>query len=72
MKSFTMLVAAAAILSACGYTSENRVATGAGIGAGVGLIAGPPGVVVGGLAGAAVGGGTSSSQVNLGTPVWEH
>ena len=72
MKSIMFLVLTAGILSACGSTTGDRVATGAGIGAGVGLIAGPPGAVVGGLAGAAVGGETNSRQVNLGKPVWDH
>ena len=72
MKSFTILVVAAAMLTACGYATTDRAESGAAIGAGAGLIAGPPGVVVGGLAGAAVGAETNSSQLNLGRPVWEH
>jgi hypothetical protein len=71
MKGFIILAVTAALLSACGHTTGDRVATGAGIGAGVGVIAGPPGIIVGGLAGAAVGGKIDSKDVNLGTPVWD-
>ena len=67
-----ILALSAAMLSACGYAMTDRAESGAAIGAGAGLIAGPPGVIVGGLAGAAVGAETNSSQVNLGKPVWEH
>ena len=71
MKRFIIVAATVAMVSACGHSTEDRAASGAGIGAGVGLIAGPPGVIVGGLAGAAVGSETRSDQVNLGKPLWE-
>jgi hypothetical protein len=62
---------AAALLSACGTTQPDRTVSGAGIGAGVGLLGGPPGVVVGALVGGAAGAVTSPRQVDLGRPVWE-
>ena len=60
-------------LAACGTSQPGRVeggaAAGAATGAGIGLIAGPPGVLVGGVggagAGAATGAVTKPSTVNL-------
>jgi len=40
------------------------------IGAGIGIIGGPPGIVVGGAVGAVVGMATRPDQINLGRPVW--
>jgi osmotically inducible lipoprotein OsmB len=78
MKKVFLVAAAfsALALGACGTTTTDRAASGAGIGAGVGavggLLLGAP--VEGALIGAAVGGGTGAltdkSQVNLGKPVW--
>ena len=62
---------AAAALSACGTAQKDRALSGAGIGAGVGVIGGPPGVLVGGVIGAGVGAFTQPSQVNLGKPAWK-
>ena len=64
------LMTIAATVSACGTTDGDRGLSGAGIGAGVGALAGPPGVVVGGLVGAGVGMATEPQTVNLGEPVW--
>ena len=63
-------------LSACGYSTGDRAASGAGIGAGVGALGGwmvgapLEGALIGGAAGAGTGALTSSHQVNLGRPVW--
>ena len=70
MKVFAALLLAGAMLSACGTSQGDRAASGVGIGAGVGLLAGPPGVVVGALAGGATGALTSPREVDLGKPVW--
>ncbi len=48
----------------------DRGLSGAGIGAGIGVLGGPPGIVVGGLVGAGVGMVTSPRTVDLGQPVW--
>lgn len=70
MKSATLLLAAV-LLSACGTTNGDRGLSGAGIGAGIGIIGGPPGMLVGGAIGAGVGMVTKPDQVNLGKPVWK-
>jgi hypothetical protein len=59
MKKCTIAIAAAAALMgiATSASADDRVLTGAAIGAGSGaVIAGPPGAVVGGVIGAVVGG----------------
>jgi osmotically inducible lipoprotein OsmB len=71
MKKLALAVLAAAVLSACGTAQKDRALSGAGIGAGVGIIGGPPGVLVGSLVGAGVGAFTQPSQVNLGKPAWK-
>jgi len=71
MKWPLILTLAAFALCACGTTTGDRGLSGAGIGAGIGLIGGPPGVVVGGAVGAAVGMVTKPSTVDLGKPVWK-
>jgi hypothetical protein len=58
------------LLAACGTATGDRGLSGAGIGAGIGVIGGPPGIVVGGAVGAAVGMVTKPSTVNLGKPAW--
>jgi len=65
------MILAAMALSACGTTTGDRGLSGAGIGAGIGLIGGPPGVLVGGAVGAAVGMVTKPSTVDLGKPAWK-
>ena len=67
----TALLLAACVLSACGTTSGDRGLSGAGIGAGIGIIGGPPGMLVGGVVGAGVGMVTKPDQVNLGKPAWK-
>ena len=61
---------AAMLLSGCGTAAGDRGLSGAGIGAGIGIIGGPPGIVVGGAVGAAVGVLSKPQQVDLGKPVW--
>jgi len=61
---------AAVLLSGCGTATGDRGLSGAGIGAGVGIIGGPPGMVVGGAVGAVAGMLSKPKQVNLGKPVW--
>ena len=63
-------------LTGCGETTGDRALSGAGIGAGVGLLggalAGAPlaGALVGGALGAGAGVLTSPGQVDLGRPAW--
>lgn len=63
-------------LSACGYSTGDRVGSGALLGgaggAAIGAVAGNPlaGAAAGAVAGGAVGGLTSPNSVNLGRPVW--
>ena len=71
MKPCLLLLSAAFVLSACGTATGDRGLSGAGIGAGIGLIGGPPGVLVGGAVGAAVGMVTKPSTVDLGKPAWK-
>jgi hypothetical protein len=61
---------AALLLSGCGTATGDRGLSGAGIGAGIGVIGGPPGMVIGGAAGAVAGMLSSPRQVNLGRPAW--
>jgi osmotically inducible lipoprotein OsmB len=70
MRTIALAILTAALLSGCGTTQGDRGLSGAGIGAGIGIIGGPPGMVVGGAIGATVGMVTKPQQVNLGRPVW--
>lgn len=71
------IVAAALLLSACGTTTTDRAASGAGIGAAAGAIGGAffgaplIGAAVGAAAGGTVGAVTTPSDVDLGKPVWK-
>jgi osmotically inducible lipoprotein OsmB len=75
-----LLMAALAVpllgLGACGQTTGDRTLSGAGIGAGVGLLggalAGSPltGALLGGALGAGAGLLTSAGLVDLGRPAW--
>jgi hypothetical protein len=71
MKRSLLLILAACTLSACGTATGDRGLSGAGIGAGIGVIGGPPGIVLGGAVGAAVGMVTKPSTVDLGKPAWK-
>jgi hypothetical protein len=70
MRIVAIGMVAAVLLSGCGTAAGDRGLSGAGIGAGIGIIGGPPGIVVGGAVGAAVGVLSKPQQVNLGKPVW--
>ena len=64
-------------LAACGTNTTDRALSGGGIGAGAGLLGGAlvghpvEGALLGGAGGAAAGGLTKSSDVDLGKPVWK-
>lgn len=66
----TALLLPAILLSACGTSPGDRGLSGAGIGAAVGILGGPPGMVVGAAIGAGAGMATSPKQVDLGRPPW--
>lgn len=71
MNKLILAASATLALAGCGTQMGDRLASGAAIGGGVGLVAGGVGVVPGAIVGAAVGGLTSPEQVNLGEPVWD-
>lgn len=58
-------------LAACGTTKSQRGLSGASIGAGVGLLGGPGGVLVGAAVGGSVGYLTDKEDLYLGEPIWE-
>jgi osmotically inducible lipoprotein OsmB len=70
MKAIGLMILASALLCGCGTTVGDRGLSGAGIGAGIGLIGGPPGVIVGGVVGAGVGMVSSRRTIDLGRPFW--
>ncbi len=79
MRKFTPFLGLALLagsLAGCGYSTGDRVGSGALIGgaggAALGAIGGNPlaGAAAGAVAGGAVGGLTSPNSVNLGRPVW--
>lgn len=70
MRSFAIVTLTAFLLSGCGTATGDRGLSGAGIGAGIGVIGGPPGMVVGGAVGAVAGMLSKPQQVNLGKPAW--
>lgn len=71
-------IGALGVLAACGTNPKELTtggaAAGAATGAGIGALAGPPGIVagavIGGGAGAIAGASTKPEQVNLGKPPW--
>jgi hypothetical protein len=72
-----VVVTAAFFLAACGSSTGDRAASGAGIGATAGAVVGAvtglsilQGVVIGGVAGGVVGVVTDESQIDLGDPIW--
>jgi len=71
MRAALIALLATTLLAGCGTAMGDRGLTGAGIGAGIGIIGGPPGVVVGGLVGAGVGMVSSPRQIDLGRPFWK-
>ena len=70
MKMIGSLLLTTTLLCGCGTTMGDRGLSGAGIGAGIGLIGGPPGVIVGGVVGAGVGMVSSPRKIDLGRPLW--
>ena len=70
MKKLAMAMFAAALLAGCGTTTGDRTLSGAAIGAGVGLLGGPPGVLIGAAVGGAAGAVTDPEDINLGNPIW--
>jgi hypothetical protein len=76
MRKILPLIATAALLSACGYSTGDRAVSGgllgAGAGAAIGSLSGSAGTgaLIGGAAGAAGGALTSPGTVNLGRPAW--
>lgn len=72
MKKILIWGVTAILLSACGTATGDRGLSGASIGAGIGVIGGPPGMVVGGVVGAGVGMLSSPRQIDLGRPVWKN
>lgn len=71
------LVAAAAVLAACGDTKEDRALSGAGLGAVAGTAVGAvtgltilEGAAIGAAVGAVTGAVTDKGQIDLGTPLW--
>lgn len=71
MQRLFLIIAATVLLCGCGTQLGDRGLTGATVGAGVGIVGGPPGIVVGAVAGGVVGLVTKPSQVNLGKPIWQ-
>jgi hypothetical protein len=71
MMKLIVITFAVVALSACGTAQKDRALSGAGIGAGVGVIGGPPGILVGSVIGAGVGAFTEPNKVNLGEPAWK-
>src|SRR5712692_8370824 len=69
---------AALVLVGCGTTQDDRAISGGAIGAGAGAVAGAltgnpgAGALLGGAAGASLGGAfTSPNQIDLGEPAWK-
>ena len=77
VRSFSVSALLALMLAACGTSTTDRALSGGGIGAAAGagtaaVTGGSPitGGLLGGAAGAAIGGLTDEDDVNLGDPVW--
>jgi hypothetical protein len=71
MLKYALAAAAALLVCACGTQMGDRMASGAAIGGGAGLLAGGVGAIPGALIGAGVGAFTDPEEVNLGEPVWD-
>ena len=77
MKSFLALLGLALALSGCGNTTGDRATSGAGIGAGAGVLLGAvtgltivEGVLIGAAAGGITGAVTDGDTIDLGEPLW--
>lgn len=71
VRVIAIVIVGGLLLSACGTAAGDRGLSGAGIGAGIGVIGGPPGILAGGVIGAGVGLVSKPSQINLGHPAWK-
>jgi len=71
MRVLAIVILTGGLLAGCGTTSGDRGLSGAAVGAGIGIIGGPPGMLVGAAVGAGIGMATTPSQINLGKPVWK-
>jgi branched-subunit amino acid ABC-type transport system permease component len=71
MLKYVLAVFAALAVSACGTQMGDRMASGAAIGGGAGLLVGGIGAIPGALVGAGMGAFTDPDEVNLGEPVWD-
>lgn len=74
----TTAIALIVALAGCGHTSQDRVLSGAGLGAATGAVTSVvvggsvgTGVLLGTAAGAVIGGVTDSNQLNFGKPLWK-
>jgi hypothetical protein len=70
MSRIALAVAAGLSLAGCGTQTGDRIASGAALGAGAGVVLGPIGAGAGALVGGAVGAFVPPDKVNLGKPVW--
>ena len=77
LHSLSALTAIGLMLAGCGSSTTDRAVSGGGIGAAAGagtaaVTGGSPvtGGLLGGAAGAAIGGLTDEDDVNLGDPIW--
>lgn len=77
MRNTALVIACLLSLTACGQTKEDRVASGAMIGAGTGALVGwavgAPviGAVVGTSVGMATGAAVGPETLNMGEPIWK-
>lgn len=78
LRNTTLVFSTVLMLAACGESSGERAVSGGALGAGAGavggaLLGGSPagGAILGGAVGAAAGGLTKSSDIDLGKPAWK-
>lgn len=64
----TATALAALSLAGCGTTPTERGVTGAGIGAGIGILGGPPGILIGAAVGGTLGATTTKRDIDIGDP----
>ena len=76
-RTMALVLGVALLLSACGISTGDRAASGAGIGAGAGAVLGAvtglsilQGVLIGAAAGGLTGALTSKDVIDLGDPIW--
>lgn len=71
MLKLSLAAGALLCLAACGTQLGDRMASGAAIGGGAGLVVGGVGAIPGAIIGAGVGAFAPPENVNLGDPVWD-